>query len=945
MIEQYLNIVERANKWVKGTKAMKGPKGEDAYRNFVNYRRQLKRKKYALEDNPAAALYGESQVGKSYLASSLLSKPGSPFEVVDGKGNSYDFINQINPEGKGIESTSLITRFSTDYELVNEDFPIKAKLLSIADLILVLCDSYYNDVKAKMDTALKSGEIKEKVNEICKECQEVDFEQDLLTEDEVLDIQDYFKRHFSTKASNVIHSDFFNKISKNIARIKIEKWSELFGLIWNNNQFIVDLFLNLLRSYEKLDYKTEVYLPIEAVLRERGTLLDVKRLYDIYEIKDQTEFHFEPNVSVLCDLKKNKIVEDFSKSYLCALIAELVFRLPDDWEKEKPFLKETDLLDFPGARHRLEIHEEDLEEKVIPQMLLRGKVAYLFNKYSYYQKINILLFCQHGEDTKQGAVPELLNNWIGDMVGENPEQRESFLTKSKIPPLFVISTKFNKDLEYDPRNDDKNNPHSLKTRWSRRFISALQKGVLSTETYDWFGNWTISKPNFQNLYLLRDFYYSSEERSKIFRGYDIENKTEKEEIIPEGYPDLKEDLKQSFLENPFVKSHFENPELAWDSAASINQDGSILIIENLTVASENINEARRDKIEKELSEIKDGIRLELKKYYHDSDSDKRLIKAKKQAGDIQFELDLAFGKDHFFFGPMIQEFMLDESEVFSLYQDKLKTIESHQVVNSGKYSGIRLNVQNLDPNEDYKTNLKKLQKHYDHESIEECEEYFENQGIDLQELFYGNSERVKQFSQVLAESLEEYWFERYLQNGSNILVDAFSPVGLENTQEMFKTLYKKLELTDKVAERIRTYVDGSTHSEESYGMIADLSAEIINKFINTVGIEYYTESDLSDLNKANTKNDLGLVLDHSELDFEENTPEEAARLISNMDKLDQLLNQNPLPPDARRLPNYRSYIRWYHWLKVGFVSVCDIPNYDVEANNKLEKIIESCEAV
>jgi hypothetical protein len=942
MTERYLNIIEEAIKWIKNTSAMNGAKGETAYRNFVNYRRRLKKKKYALEDNPAAALYGESQVGKSYLASSLLSKSGSPFNVVDGRGNSFDFINQINPEGKGTESTSLVTRFSTGYKLINPDFPVKAKLLSIADIILVLCDTYYNDVRAKMDTALKSEEIKEKVSEVIRDSSEEGAVQSLLTEDDIFDIQDYFNSNFSTKASNVIHSDFFNQVSPHISRIEVKRWNELFGLLWNNNQHFDDLFLNLLGYYKILGFATEVYLPIDAVLREKGSLLEVTRLYEIYGTEEQSMAQFESNVSVLYNPESNEIAQDFSKSYLCALAAELVFRLPDNLEQEKPFLEETDLLDFPGARHRMEIHEEDIDRKIIPQLLLRGKVAYLFNKYSLYQKINILLFCQHNEDTKQGSVPELINNWIGDVVGKRPEEREDFIAKSKIPPLFVISTKFNIDLEYDPRNDKKEDQNALKERWKRRFDKALQKGVLSTETYNWFENWTLSSSKFQNLYLLRDFFYSSEGQSGVYRGY-LTDKVEREEIVPEGYADLREDLKQSFLANSFVKNHFEDPELAWNSSTSINQDGSELIINKLTIASENINEAIKDKFNRELDEIGFGILKELKKYYHDSNSDKKIAKAKFEAGMIQFELDLAFGKDHFFFGPMMQEFMLNESEVYSLYQEKLKAIENLQIVNMGKYNGIRTNVPELDPNADFETNLKRLQKHYERSSLEDCEEYFEDQGIDLQELFYGNNERVKQFSRVLAESLEEYWFENHLQKATRNLIDAFSETGLQSTQDMLKVLYKKLEISEKVAKRIRTYVDGNTRIEESYGMIADLSAEIINKFINTVGIEYYTESDLADLGVANEKNNLGLVLDHSELDFEENTPEEAARLTSNMDKLDQLLNQNPLPADARRLPNYQSYIRWYDRLKVGFVSVCDIPNYDVQANNKLEKIIKSCE--
>ena len=42
---------------------------------FKNYRRRLKRITETLSENCSAAAYGESQVGKSYLMSSLLSTP------------------------------------------------------------------------------------------------------------------------------------------------------------------------------------------------------------------------------------------------------------------------------------------------------------------------------------------------------------------------------------------------------------------------------------------------------------------------------------------------------------------------------------------------------------------------------------------------------------------------------------------------------------------------------------------------------------------------------------------------------------------------------------------------------------------------------------------------------------------------------------------------------
>ena len=48
-INTQLYIIEKATKWVKETDSMKGAKGENAYRNLVNYRRKLNKKKFAFE--------------------------------------------------------------------------------------------------------------------------------------------------------------------------------------------------------------------------------------------------------------------------------------------------------------------------------------------------------------------------------------------------------------------------------------------------------------------------------------------------------------------------------------------------------------------------------------------------------------------------------------------------------------------------------------------------------------------------------------------------------------------------------------------------------------------------------------------------------------------------------------------------------------------------------
>jgi hypothetical protein len=184
-----------------------------------------------------------------------------------------------------------------------------------------------------------------------------------------------------------------------------------------------------------------------------------------------------------------------------------------------------------------------------------------------------------------------------------------------------------------------------------------------------------------------------------------------------------------------------------------------------------------------------------------------------------------------------------------------------------------------------------------------------------------------------------------MQENKQNLSKIFSETGLQDIQDMLRNLFRKLQISKMIAAKIRLYVDGYRNIEDAYEMIADISAEIINKFINTVGLEYLPESDFSDLKQANEKNSLGLILEHNELKFEQNNAAEAAELITQMGNLPQLLNQNPLPQEAKRLPNYRNYIIWYNSLKVGFVSVCNIPNYDVQANKNLEIIINQCKTV
>ena len=93
-------------------------------------------------------------------------------------------------------------------------------------------------------------------------------------------------------------------------------------------------------------------------------------------------------------------------------------------------LEQVDLLDFPGYRGRLavgnleEVRKQLKDNQVDPvaQLVLRGKVAYLFERYTDDQEMNVLILCAPSH--KQSDVKDLgpvLENWVHSTQGADPQ--------------------------------------------------------------------------------------------------------------------------------------------------------------------------------------------------------------------------------------------------------------------------------------------------------------------------------------------------------------------------------------------------------------------------------------------------------------------------------------------------------------------------------------------
>jgi ATP-dependent Lon protease len=293
---------------------------------------------------------------------------------------------------------------------------------------------------------------------------------------------------------------------------------------------------------------------------------------------------------------------------------------------------------------------------------------------------------------------------------------------------------------------------------------------------------------------------------------------------------------------------------------------------------------------------------------------------------------------------MMKEFMLDESSVLELFRNKIEDIEHRDVVNMDIYSTYRIQVPVID-NDTADAYFERLCQHYE-KTTEEQKQQFEAElaknRIDLEELIKGNSDLIKNNAQQLAEALIEYWLTYVALNDKHIIQKILAQDGssaLQDILDMFQKLFRKLEISKKITEKIRRYADGHNKTDLPYEIIADISSELLNKCVNTVGLEYLDESAINELKQANEKNSLGLIFENNV----SSTENSVADLFTRVENWADLIKANP--EEMKSLPSYRNYLAWYNRLKIGFVSVCDIPNYDVQANAKLGAIIEECTTV
>lgn len=555
--------------------------------------------------------FGISQAGKSYLISALAAGSNGELEARYGT-QVVDFIKEVNPVGGGKEATGLVTRFTRHAPDAPAGYPIPLRLFSEIDLAKILANTWFNDFNHEhLNYKIDESRIEERLRPFLQRAGQASANNGVSSED-VVALWDYLNASFKKSVEKLEHA-WWPQVLKIAPTLNPHERADLFSLLWGEQPELTETYRSLANVLAKLNHAQMVFAPLETLIdHSSGSIMNVDSLNRLGSNNDRTvEIRF---------WKENQQTGSatLSQAELAALTSELIFPLAE--VTNNSVMEQVDLLDFPGYRGRLKLlalkDAAQEGQNPVSQLLLRGKVAYLFERYTDNQEMNALVVC--ASSFKQSDVSDVgpvLTRWVEKTQGKTAEERG----RSEAGLFWAITM-------CDMRIADnlKKTESQLKEAWEGMLHMTLLERFAQ---YDWLKEWSPGKP-FDNCFLVRK------------PGMDnpfltLENvpgqESLKEVALAERYSDVLDTMGRVFITGNHVKNHVAKPQEAWQEMLKLNDGG----ISRLTGALRGVAH-----LEFKLQRLRD----QLLQCRHET-ADQRLGRWYEQDGDGQIVKKQAIAKD------------------------------------------------------------------------------------------------------------------------------------------------------------------------------------------------------------------------------------------------------------------------------------------------------------
>ncbi|MCR4666326.1 MAG: putative virulence factor [Desulfovibrio sp.] len=645
-----------ASEWVRRNAELVHNEGEGLLKTLRHSRRLFSRLETASRRKMCAGVFGPSQAGKSYLISALARDSRGSLMARFGS-ELHDFIQEINPEG-GKESTGLVTRFTmTTPSVLPEGNPVQVRLLTETDIVKIIANTYFADCEHKVDNV---SDIDATLSALEKKKGSGGSHIDL---DALEDLQEYLKRDFLSKARvALLQTTYWERAFQIGPTLGLEDRIALYALIWDEVPQFTHLLGILLRALESLGHPDVAYCPISALIPREGSIIDVATLEGIDDEDAEC-------LDVVTPEGKRASLQ---RAVVTALTAELTIVMD---QKPADYFETTDLLDFPGYRSRYKIDDirKELEKPgMLKEMFLRGKVAYLFQRYCFERELTSMLLCIGPSNQEVQDLPGVINDWVTSTHGEKPDLRSDHPVS-----LFFILTKF--DMEFE----QKKGAPSVETRWDNRLHASLLD--FFGKQHDWPKSWDL-KGGFRNCFLLRNPNF----RFDAILNYDADGR---EESVREEMKDYVVQLETAFMQSSLVAEHFRNPREAWDAAMRLNDGGISYIREALSPLCDP--ELKQAQLAQSMREEQARLHTRLKGFYHSDDREEEL-KRKYALIKLFFARLGRLEKEHQRMGKLLRALTISDAEIYELHPEAFRRyLEEPEITTNTEETGGSLDL-NLD---------------------------------------------------------------------------------------------------------------------------------------------------------------------------------------------------------------------------------------------------------
>lgn len=825
--------------------------------NLKKFRRYTTRYLNAIPKRPSIAIFGQSQVGKSYLVSNLTKTPEQfSLEVlVPGQDKRVDFIEAINPPGGGKEATGLVSRFTTYVDHQPGQQPYVLQLFSQADVAKVIANGYLSDITHYKFTIDRDA-IQTRLGKLAAKRSATPLPG--FSEDDVYDLKEYlnhkFRDHFIVKDLNNI--DFWEDLAENVPYLDADNRWEILEILWGEQEFFTQLFKQLSAGLKQIKFNTRVRVELEALTPQADTILDVERLRELYRQSKK------PVVNVYDD---NTLLASLDRSIISALTAEVMLPVPMETANHdlRAFLKDADVLDFPGARSRQQIPEDTFAEKPNDDKLLvflRGKVAFLFDRYNMNYEISTLMFCMDNKQPEVADLPQFLYEWIKNTHGgtaKEREQRENILSQlvpnrniDKLIPLLVVFTKFNIELAGNPATEKPGDLGPHNSKWTARVGAnfADQMGISISDK--WIEHWDTKSP-FKNLFMLRDPKWSK----SVYEGMDTTN--QETGIRPE-YVEKMKDMEKSFTSHPDIIKHFHHPQEAWHEATDLNKSGMDYIVKYMAPTCDPV--IKREQIKAQIEILQQELYNELAAFYQGGDIKEKLAKARMNAAQVFMGL-MKMQKDNNTFGNFIDQLVISDDISWKIYFDlmmkeQIDEDDKKQTAFASQEKTIPLDMLDMlrqfieiEDGEEAESILTKLREFFGITDNDSLMKIMEESGIDIKALVEaenGEEPAETRFDRanIFAANLLSKWLEHIERIKADEVLQNLG-INKKVADLVIKELDKnknRVNLKKHIADRTREHIL-NFQLTSNVDIVARISATMLNDFVNTLGWKYIPETD------------------------------------------------------------------------------------------------------